>query len=156
MSSASSDPVTCHAADSEGRCRLQGGRHWYRTIYLRPRVRHLPDSALPAVAAARWHCATVSSVDESLAGGVHPFPGHELVRSRQGTSSSLGGAHLLPRTQGHVSSPPLSLQTSRLPRLTRPSTSANMAYACNMIHITDSAPSKRLLGSLNGVAQMCS
>ncbi|POY73727.1 hypothetical protein BMF94_3265 [Rhodotorula taiwanensis] len=33
---------------------------------------------------------------------------------------------------------------------------ANMAYACNMIAITDSAPSKRLLGSLNGVAQMCS
>ncbi|GAA5986579.1 hypothetical protein JCM10908_003809 [Rhodotorula pacifica] len=32
---------------------------------------------------------------------------------------------------------------------------ANMAYACNMITITDSAPSKRLLGSLNGVAQMC-
>ncbi|GAA5865394.1 hypothetical protein JCM3774_005622 [Rhodotorula dairenensis] len=33
---------------------------------------------------------------------------------------------------------------------------ANMAYACNMIAITDAAPSKRLLGSLNGVAQMCS
>ncbi|GAA5972337.1 hypothetical protein JCM8115_001258 [Rhodotorula mucilaginosa] len=33
---------------------------------------------------------------------------------------------------------------------------ANMAYACNMITITDSSPSKRLLGSLNGVAQMCS
>ncbi|BGP54898.1 hypothetical protein JCM8202_003408 [Rhodotorula sphaerocarpa] len=33
---------------------------------------------------------------------------------------------------------------------------ANMAYACNMITITDSAPSKRLLGTLNGVAQMCS
>ncbi|KPV72186.1 uncharacterized protein RHOBADRAFT_56008 [Rhodotorula graminis WP1] len=33
---------------------------------------------------------------------------------------------------------------------------ANMAYATNMITITDSAPSKRLLGTLNGVAQMCS
>ncbi|GAA5847710.1 hypothetical protein JCM9279_004995 [Rhodotorula babjevae] len=33
---------------------------------------------------------------------------------------------------------------------------ANMAYATNMIAITDSAPSKRLLGTLNGVAQMCS
>ncbi|GAA5983821.1 hypothetical protein JCM5350_007560 [Sporobolomyces pararoseus] len=32
----------------------------------------------------------------------------------------------------------------------------NMSYACNMLVITDSAPSKRLLGSLNGTAQMCS
>ncbi|BGP47414.1 hypothetical protein JCM10450v2_003266 [Rhodotorula kratochvilovae] len=33
---------------------------------------------------------------------------------------------------------------------------ANMAYATNMITITDAAPSRRLLGTLNGVAQMCS
>ncbi|BGP15425.1 hypothetical protein JCM10213v2_003393 [Rhodosporidiobolus nylandii] len=33
---------------------------------------------------------------------------------------------------------------------------ANMSYACNMLTLTDAAPSKRLLGSLNGVAQMCS
>ncbi|TNY17581.1 major facilitator superfamily domain-containing protein [Rhodotorula diobovata] len=33
---------------------------------------------------------------------------------------------------------------------------ANMSYACNMIAITDAAPSKRLLGSLNGFAQMAS
>ncbi|GAA5872088.1 hypothetical protein JCM1840_006316 [Sporobolomyces johnsonii] len=32
----------------------------------------------------------------------------------------------------------------------------NMSYATNMIAITDAAPSKRLLGTLNGVAQMCS
>ncbi|GAA6062569.1 hypothetical protein JCM10212_004882 [Sporobolomyces blumeae] len=32
----------------------------------------------------------------------------------------------------------------------------NMAYACNMLTVTDSAPSKRLLGTINGVAQMCS
>ncbi|BGO90910.1 hypothetical protein NBRC10512_002338 [Rhodotorula toruloides] len=31
---------------------------------------------------------------------------------------------------------------------------ANMSYGCNMLNITDSAPSKRLLGTLNGVAQM--
>ncbi|GAA5986072.1 hypothetical protein JCM11641_005547 [Rhodosporidiobolus odoratus] len=31
---------------------------------------------------------------------------------------------------------------------------ANMSYACNMLTLTDAAPSKRLLGSLNGVAQM--
>ncbi|GAA5994481.1 uncharacterized protein JCM10292_002088 [Rhodotorula paludigena] len=33
---------------------------------------------------------------------------------------------------------------------------ANMSYACNMLTITDAAPSKKLLGTLNGVAQMCS
>ncbi|GAA5927688.1 MFS transporter [Sporobolomyces koalae] len=32
----------------------------------------------------------------------------------------------------------------------------NMSYACNMLVITDAAPSKRLLGTLNGTAQMCS
>ncbi|GAA5963245.1 hypothetical protein JCM21900_006566 [Sporobolomyces salmonicolor] len=32
----------------------------------------------------------------------------------------------------------------------------NMSYATNMIAVTDAAPSKRLLGTLNGVAQMCS
>ncbi|GAA5892611.1 MFS transporter [Sporobolomyces salmoneus] len=32
----------------------------------------------------------------------------------------------------------------------------NMSYACNMLVVTDSAPSKRLLGTLNGTAQMCS
>lgn len=31
---------------------------------------------------------------------------------------------------------------------------ANIAYACNMLTITDAAPSRELLGSLNGVAQM--
>lgn len=31
-----------------------------------------------------------------------------------------------------------------------------MSYATNMLAITDAAPSRRLLGSLNGVAQMCS
>ncbi|GAA5829858.1 hypothetical protein JCM11251_007909 [Rhodosporidiobolus azoricus] len=33
---------------------------------------------------------------------------------------------------------------------------ANMSYATNMLTLTDAAPSKRLLGSVNGVAQMCS
>ncbi|GAA6004980.1 hypothetical protein JCM11491_002297 [Sporobolomyces phaffii] len=32
----------------------------------------------------------------------------------------------------------------------------NMSYATNMLVVTDSAPSKRLLGTLNGTAQMCS
>ncbi|GAA5880633.1 hypothetical protein JCM16303_004290 [Sporobolomyces ruberrimus] len=32
----------------------------------------------------------------------------------------------------------------------------NMSYACNMLVVTDSAPSKRLLGTLNATAQMCS
>lgn len=34
--------------------------------------------------------------------------------------------------------------------------SGNMSYACNMLVVTDAAPSRRLLGSLNGTAQMCS
>lgn len=34
------------------------------------------------------------------------------------------------------------------------SNSANMSYACNMLVVTDSAPSKRLLGTVNGTAQM--
>lgn len=29
-----------------------------------------------------------------------------------------------------------------------------MSYACNMLVVTDSAPSKRLLGTVNGTAQM--
>ncbi|GAA5866645.1 hypothetical protein JCM8547_002708 [Rhodosporidiobolus lusitaniae] len=33
---------------------------------------------------------------------------------------------------------------------------ANMSYATNMLTLTDAAPSKRLLGTLNGVGQMCS
>ncbi|KAL8289976.1 hypothetical protein RQP46_002915 [Phenoliferia psychrophenolica] len=33
---------------------------------------------------------------------------------------------------------------------------ANMCYGCNMLAVTSAAPSRRLLGTLNGVAQMCS
>ncbi|GEM08253.1 MFS multidrug transporter [Rhodotorula toruloides] len=65
-----------------------------------------------------------------------------------GTALSLNG--ILSVALQVLAFPPLQKRFGTVP-LYR---TANMSYGCNMLNITDSSPSKRLLGTLNGVAQM--